>query len=165
MAGMASRSWADEEGSDEETVFMPLEAKAAGKGGSTHGSPEAVHVRHYPVMYTHHKSTYERTLYDVEGCLLLHEDKTRLNVWTAKMKDALESKALRCVHVPGRPGYRFFVTSEKQKQDFIRYRDQGWAPYRADFHVYDDEPGVVILAKNQKANSYHATMANQYAYG
>lgn len=144
---MRSTNWGDDgsDGDDSVGVMLPL-VTSPKTPASTRAPVER--VRHYPVMYTHHKSTYAKSLYDVEGYLLMHDDKTNLNVWSLKLKDALEAKTVRCIHVPGRPGYRYFVQSDRQQKDFIKYRDQGWAPFHADYHVYDDEPGVVIFPKH-----------------
>jgi hypothetical protein len=130
--------------SDTETVFLPVAS-----------SPQGWHVKHYPVNYTHHPSTYTKTLYDVEGNLLVDDHGVPLHVWDTRLKDALEHKTVRCIHVcMQRPGYRYFVTSQSQMDDFQKNRDMGYAPRRrVMYHVYDDEPGVTILPRAQVSRS------------
>ncbi len=148
------KSWADDDDSIASTgtssdgiyVSVPI---SPGK------SPQQK-IKHYPITYHHHLSTYAQVLLDVDGQPLLHpDDETYLNVWTAKFNDVLQSKHVRCVHVPGRPGYRFFVTSEKQKKRFLTERERGFVPNEGViYHVYDDEPGVIILPSRFTTKGY-----------
>ena len=118
----------------------------------------AVKVKHYPVMYNHHRSTYDRVLYDIDGNVLRDENGDLLNVYTVAFREALQRKTVRCIHVcMQRPGYRYFITSQSQQDRFMHERDKGFALSSApvEYHVYDDEPGVVILPTTVRLRRYH----------
>jgi hypothetical protein len=130
------KDWGDDD-SSEEGVYI-FEGPA---------DPSLAPVKVYPVSYVYHRSTRAHTLYDVHGFPLQDENGRNYNVWNRDFGDALSEKRVYATKVPGRPSYSFFCTSKKQKEEFLKTRDLGYAPYRANFHVYSDEPGLVIKAK------------------
>lgn len=119
-------------------------------------SPESVYVedeervlkRVFPFSYVEHSSTYNRTLVYVDGTPILDDNGQPYNVWRRDFADVLKSKKVRCVHAcMQRPGYRYFVNSKRQQNEFVADRDSGFSGRSITYHIYPDEPGVIITTK------------------
>lgn len=99
----------------------------------------------YRTTYVQHPSTYTSRLYDVNGRLLLTPTGKFANVMSLEFKEMLDKKQVRCIHnVRHRPGYRYFISSKAQQETFTRARDTGLSYLRTPYHIYPDEPGVVL---------------------
>ena len=146
------RGWGDDDDDERETELAAAAAEAAAEAAAsvhvesptTTKTPPAIH-RPFRIRYTRHTTTYGKTLYDVDGRPILDEHGNRLNLWTPALKDYLAKGQVKCIHVcMQRPGYRFFVVNEQQRQEFVDSRDRGWMPYDTPYHIYEDEPGVML---------------------
>lgn len=143
-----TRCWGDDDHDDDQGSL------SSGEGVYVQEltQPEVV-KKIYPFQYTERRSTYDRVLYFVDGTPILDEKNTPLNVWTKDFEDELKAKRIRCVHVcMQRPGYRYFVRSLKEKNDFIQDRDRGFSTRHISYTIYPDEPGVILKAKNNVAS-------------
>jgi hypothetical protein len=142
MATIFKKSWADDDSSvDGSAASGPAIADVAGDTASSTDSSKGFRFK---IAYTKHMSTYARVLFDVEGHVLRDEEGSPLNIFRSKMKDMLADKRVTCFHVPGRPGYRYFVVSQKQADDFRRAKRRGYMPSSLPYHVYPDEPGSIL---------------------
>lgn len=85
---------------------------------------------------------YAKTLYDVDGNILVNRQGRLLNVFRSIMDDAFESKELRLYRNSTMTDitYRYFVTSIEQRDRFLTEREIGSTegPNKA-YHVYVDE--------------------------
>lgn len=143
-------SWADDDSStsgsepDLDIVVPPITTTIAATPTAKSDDNESTDGSRFKVWYKKHSTTYARVLYDVTGRALVDEDGNTVNIFTAKMKDMLEKKAIVCHHRPGRPGYRYFCTHPSQADLFKRARRRGMTSFVGPFHVYPDEPGCVL---------------------
>jgi len=130
-------SWGDDDASlpDSEPEVI-----VTGKAPSESGS----HGPRLRISYTKHSTTYAKTLYDVEGHVLVDERNAPVNLFTREMKDLLSSGKIICCHSPGRPGHRYFCTNKKQGESFRRAKRQGYSSFGLPYHIYEDEPGTVL---------------------
>jgi hypothetical protein len=144
------KSWADDDsvGSD----APPRSPYAADPGSDDASSRRSEHAR-YRISYTKHPTTFARHLYDVDGYPLTDEDRRPVNLFTAKMKDMLAAGKITCYHRPGRPGYRYFCTSQAQAEAFRKAREKGMTASATPYHVYPDEPGCVLPYESSKART------------
>lgn len=132
-------SWGDDDSlPDSEPELVAVASTTSDNGSGFSGDCK------YRISYKKHKSTYARTLYDVEGNVLRDEHNTPVNVFTSQMKTMLENGELLCYHAPGRPGYRYFCSYKKQGDIFRQARRRGLSPSTLPYHVYPDEPGCVL---------------------
>ncbi len=114
-----------------------------------HGHGDIVSL--FPVRYLKHKTTYARVLYDVDGFPLLDEQGKSLNIFRHRMKELLEQKVITCMHdIYNRPGYRYFIRDKNQRDRFVRDRDRGYTTRRHTYHIYPDEPGVIMPHETQR---------------
>lgn len=133
-------SWGDDDDSipSDDTLRSPI--VVVHNHSSPRGGTVSTSFRVYPLTFIHHKSTYDRLLFDVDGSPLLTPQGEPLNLYSHAFKDALASKRVRCIHAcHQRPGYRYFVTSEHQRKTFASDRDNGYAARWKHYHIYDDE--------------------------
>jgi hypothetical protein len=123
------------------------------------GSPESVYVedeernllRVFPFNHVEHRSTYNRHLVYVDGTPIVDDEGKPYSVWRRDFADVLQSKKVRCIHAcMQRPGYRYFVNSKRQQAEFITARDTGMSTRNITFHIYPDEPGVVLTTKKKR---------------
>ena len=151
---LPKKSWADDDDSLPDIAPpSPGPAAHASDTASRTSSSYAGDPR-FRVAYFKHPSTLARHLYDVEGRLLRDDDGKPLNVWTVKLKEALEKKDVVCFHAPGRPGYRYFVTYKKQGELFRKAKRTGRTAFAQPFHVYPDEPGCVLPYEGGMPTAY-----------
>ena len=134
-------SWADDDdssvsASEPEVVGFTSTASESDSGRSGDAK--------FKTWYKKHPTTYAKILYDVEGRALVDEDGNTVNIFTVKMKELLEKKAIVCYHKPGRPGYRYFCSYKAQADLFQKARRKGTTPFVGPFHVYPDEPGCIL---------------------
>lgn len=133
-----SLSWLPPDGDHEEDTLPTLEAE------------DGMH----PARFVFHPSSYARHLYDVSGNLLVDKHGQLLTVWTPALRTEMEAKKLRCIHVPGRPGYRFFFRDERQAHLFRHARETGLTTSsNHSFHIYPDEHGVVLPFEGRSCRS------------
>ena len=130
-------SWGDDEislpDSEPET---PVVEKTPSENGSS--GPR------FRISYAKHPTTYAKTLYDVEGHMLVDERNTPVNIFTREMKDMLAKGTIICYHSPGRPGRRYFCTNKRQGESFRRAKRHGYSSFGSPYHIYEDEPGTVL---------------------
>jgi len=98
---------------------------------------ESPPINSYPIHIRNCGSIYSRRLYDVDGFAIRDENNEFLNAWTPAMNDAFEDGRLRLVRSM-RFDYRYFVTSEEQKQRFLYERDTGSDFPNSTYYVYRD---------------------------
>lgn len=133
---MKNSSWGYSSGSEdgseiyelEESVDVPQRLQSEYEAGTTL----------YPIKMRDRGSTYASVLYDVEGNPLKNMTGDFLNVRTSAMKSAFDEGSLRLIHCMKEPGYRYFVTSKSQEENFKIHRDVG-ATRKVTYHVYVDE--------------------------
>lgn len=95
----------------------------------------------YPVhLHFLGPNLYRGTLYDVNGAPLVSRSGRHLSVYTPEIKDAFDNGELRFLHRVS-PGYRFFITSVRQYNEFIQARNNHWMSPSPDmrFYIYEDD--------------------------
>lgn len=138
--GPKMASWADDDSSvsPSEPEVVGFTSTASESDGGRTGEPK------FKIQYAKHPTTYARTLFDVEGRVLVDEDGNPVNIFTPKMKELMTKKSIVCHHRPGRPGYRYFTVHSKQADLFKKARARGTTPFIGPYHVYPDEPGCIL---------------------
>ena len=129
------------------------DSESEGFGGRSHDS-DPLHgpFVKYRTVYVKHPSTMARRLYDVNGRLIETPTGKPANLYSLEFKEMLDKKKIRCIHnVRNRPGYRYFVTYKAQQDMFIEARDSGFSTVRQAYHVYPDEPGLVLPHESPEA--------------
>lgn len=147
------RDWADDD--DDDDCYYRNDTPVVTSPPQTRAdfTEEEDIVRH-PAQFVLHPSTLGKKLYDVEGKLLTDKEDHAVNVWDTRLKEMLSCKAVRCIHVPGRPGYRYFIRSEAQQKDFLQARETGYTTHcHSRFHLYPDEPGLVLPCEQRRKKS------------
>lgn len=133
------KAWGDDDMEDDPDDPEIVEEKE----NHTTGNVEHHGPRHR-VSYIKHATTYAKTLMDVEGHVLLDAYNKPLNIFSKEMKDMLAKGTLICYHSSGRPGHRYFVHTKRQGEFFRLAKKQGYSSFEEPFHVYEDEPGLIL---------------------
>ena len=145
------KSWGDDDDDDDTDVPEIIVEKEK-------PTSESVSLEHYGprhrISYVKHPSTYAKTLVDVEGQKLVDEYNTPLNIFSREMKDMLAKGKLICYHASGRPGHRYFVHTKRQGEFFRLAKKRGYSSFEEPFHVYEDEPGLVLPYEGDCPTSY-----------
>lgn len=92
----------------------------------------------YNVTLVNKGSLYSKTLYDVDGFVLLSESGEKLNVYTKTMQDAFDSGRLRVIRSLKDGGYVYFITQAYQLQRFKDERDNGSIRPHVKYYIYRD---------------------------
>jgi hypothetical protein len=92
----------------------------------------------HPILLLNKGSTYNTTLYDVDGFVLMNENGEKLNVFTLAMKDEMESGRIRAIRSLKDGGYVYFITHPYQLERFRSERDYGSIRYQVKYYVYRD---------------------------
>lgn len=137
-------NWADDDSSVGGSSTGPEIVGFSGDSSSTGGSSVFSGIPKFRVSYIKHPSTYSRVLYDVDGHVLCDVEGNPINIFKPVMKDMLSQGHVICYHVPGRPGYRYFVHRKKQADDFRKAKKRGMTASTTPYHVYPDEPRSVL---------------------
>ena len=143
------KSWGDDD--DDEEVDAPeiiIEKEKPALESLEHYGPR------HRISYTKHPSTYAKTLVDVEGHRLVGENNVPLNIFSREMKEMLAKGTLICYHASGRPGHRYFVHTKRQGEFFRLAKKRGYSSNDEPFHVYEDEPGLVLPYEGGCPTSY-----------
>lgn len=96
----------------------------------------------WPVRFVDHMTTNRKLLYDVEGNILTDKKGRLLNVYRENLQEALTSKDVRLFRNKSMSDYcyRYFITTQKQLDQFYEDRDLGsnTGPNKR-YHVYVDD--------------------------
>jgi hypothetical protein len=151
ISKMATRkAWGDDDEDDDVTDSPEIIIEKE--------KPVSESLEHYGprhrISYVKHPSTYAKTLVDVEGHKLVGEDNVPLNIFSREMKEMLAKGTLLCYHASGRPGHRYFVHTKRQGEFFRLAKKRGYSSNDEPFHVYEDEPGLVLPYEGGCPTSY-----------
>lgn len=158
----ARPNWGDDVDDDDDVdmaydmvIIHPEDAGTSNKNNTDEASVDnASNGPRFRISYTKHSSTYAKTLYDVEGHVLVDERNVPVNVFSRTMKEMLERGELICFHSPGRPGHRYFVTHKKQGEDFRRAKKRGYSSFSSPYHIYEDEAGTILPFEGKYPTTY-----------
>lgn len=147
-------SWADDDDDDETRDAVDAVVDTASINASVGSTGRDSFGPRFRVSYTVHTTTYAKTLYDVDGNLLVDERNVPVNVFKREMKEMMDRGDLICFHAPGKPGHRYFVTHKQQGEEFRKAKRTGFSSNPNSFHVYEDEPGLVLPFEGKYPTSY-----------
>jgi len=124
--------------------------------GPDNNSDNSVHTRPrlYPVRLRDMGSVYAQRLFDVEGKMLVDEDYNPISLHNPGIMEEFNNKKIRCIRHPDND-YRYFITSERQKQRFIKEREEGSETRLTVFYIYrDNDTDEQITRLRQKVRHY-----------
>ncbi len=141
---------------DDDDSACGSEPELIGFVGSSSNKSVDLHVREprYRLSYVKHPSTYCKTLHDVDGHVLVDDDGRPVNIFMLSMKEMMLKGSLICYHVPGRPGYRYFVSTKQQGEDFRQAKQRGHSKSTLPYHIYPDEPGCYLASERKYPTAY-----------